>query len=216
MKTLPPVLVIETLKISSIYPWLWLLDITFPGSGSPDFRLVHNNENITYGGNPYTKFPFTVKPPSRSAKGVIPTWEIDLANAKRVLDPYLWTYNGLNGTAVKMRIVNSGHLTADHSELETDLEVIKGASDDKWVYLTLGGPNYLTKLWPGIRYLANHCNWLHYGGFKGAECNGLGVHTPAYTAATTCDGTLATCRTLGNSNRFGGHPGLNSIGIRVV
>jgi phage-related protein len=106
-------------------------------------------------------------------------------------------------------MVNSGYLDVDHTELETDLSVLKGASDASWITLTLGGPNYLVQTFPQLTYIADHCNWLTVGGFKGAECAYSGV-------ATTCDGLLTTCRTLNNSRRYGAHQGLTKTNFRLV
>ncbi len=169
MKDLPPVLIIETLKIASTHPFLWLIDLVLPDD-SDTFRFAHNTEDITYLGNLYRKAGFQIELPSSQAKGQIPTWTLRVPNANWMLEPYLWQYRGLNGAKVKLRIVNAGYLDVDHSELEVDLEVIKGKSNDKWAIFTLGGPNFLNRIFPAIRYLANHCPWLKVGGFKGAEC----------------------------------------------
>ena len=208
MLNLPPVLIIETLKISSIYPFLFTLDITLPDNVTKLY-FVHNTEDIVYGGQAYTKFPFQIEYPSSQSKGQIPNWIIRISNVTRVLEPYLEQFKGLNGTKIKMRIVNSGHLNVDHSELETDF-VSKSATDDsEWVTFTCGGPNFLNQMFPILRYIAGSCRWLGMGGFKGVECGYTG-------AAATCNGLLATCRSYGNSRRYVGYLGLASKGARIV
>jgi len=200
-----PVLIVETLKISSIYPFLFLLDLTLPDNTTKIY-LVHNGEDITYQGRTYTKFSFQVELPSTDTKGSIPQWTIRVSNVSRVLEPYLEQFKGLNGTKIKLRIVNAGHLDIDHAELETDLEVQQSFSDAQWVTFVCGGPNFLNQMFPYIRYFADTCAWKK--NFKGAEC--------AYTgAAVTCDGTLKRCRQLGNSRRYGGKPGLGG-GVKIV
>ncbi len=203
-----PVLIIETLKISSIYPWLFTLDLTLP-DGTTKLYLVHNTEDITYLGQTYMKFPFQIELPSGRSKGQIPQWTIRVSNVTRVLEPYLEQFKGLNGTKIKMRIVNAGHLTINHAELETDLEVLQASSDAEWVTFICGGPNFLNQMFPVLRYISGSCRWLGVGGFKGAEC--------AYTgSASTCDGTLKRCRELSNSKRYAGYPGLSSRGAKLV
>lgn len=56
---------------------------------------------------------------------------------------------------------------------------------------------------PGRKLLANSCNWLSIGGFRGVYCQYNGT-------ATSCDGRLATCRALGNAARYGGAPSVDN------
>ena len=206
MLNLPPVLIIETLKISSINPFLFLLDITLPDNITKLY-LVHNTEDIIYQSRTYTKFPFQIELPSSRSKGQLPNWTIRVSNVTRILESYLEQFKGLNGTKIKMRIVNAGYLTVDHSELETDLEVLSSMSDAEWVTFICGGPNFLNQVFPAIRYISGSCRWKK--DFKGAEC--------AYTgSATSCDGLLTTCRSYNNSRRWVGYPGLASKGARLV
>src|SRR3990172_6911552 len=113
MLNLPPVLVIETLKISSIHPFLFLLDLTLPDEMTT-FYLVHNTEDVVYQGRTYAKFPFQIELPATKSKGQLPRWTIRVSNATRVFEIYLDQYKGLVGTQIKIRIVNAGYLEVDH------------------------------------------------------------------------------------------------------
>ncbi len=220
MIDLPPVLVIELLKIKSIHPWVFLVDFTLPDA-SQTFYYAANNENVVFGGNTYLKGWFQLELPTTSSKGKVTTWKLRIPNVRWALEPYLWQYDGLKGSPVKIRIVNLGYLSANHSELEVDLEVQQGGSDARVAEFVLGGPNFLTKMFPFMVYTADWCPWVVIGGFKGEECLGSGDpnypwQNANYTAATSCDGTLNTCRYFGNSRRYGGKKGLSQRGIRIV
>ena len=206
MLNLPPVLVIETLKISSIHPFLFLLDLTLPG-GITTFYLVHNTEDVVYQGRTYARFPFQIELPSTKSKGQLPRWTIRVSNATRVFEAYLDQYKGLIGTQIKIRIVNAGYLDVDHSELETEVEVLQASSSEEWVIFTCGIVNFLNQIFPQYRYIAESCIWVR--NFRGAECAYAG-------AAAACDGAFKTCREYNNSARFGGKPGLSGRGVRLV
>ncbi|MCL4492339.1 MAG: hypothetical protein M1510_10665 [Nitrospirae bacterium] len=207
MLNLPPVLIIETLKISSIHPWLFLLDIVLP-NGTPIY-LVHNTEDIVFQGRTYQKFSFQIELPSTKAKGAIPNWTLRIGNALGALEYYLDQFKGMNGSQVTIRIVNAGYLSKDHSELETELIVLASDSGAEWVTFTLGGPNYLLQNWL-YRYLADSCPWKSR--FKRSDNIECGYTGPA----TTCDGTLTTCRSYGMSRRYGGSPGLANNSERIA
>ncbi|MDH4029145.1 MAG: hypothetical protein OEU95_09970, partial [Nitrospirota bacterium] len=116
-------------------------------------------------------------------------------------------YKGLNNSRVKIRIVNSGYLTADHSELETDIEVLSSTSDELWVTFQLGGPNFMNRRFPPYVYVADHCIWVRH--FKGPECGYTGPDG-------TCKGTLEDCQMKGQNRRYSGKPGLSVRGVRLV
>lgn len=205
---LPPLIVKEKNKISSIHPFFMLLDITL--TDNTKFYLVHNTEDITFNGQVYIAFPFQVELPKISSKGEIPTWTIRVSNVTRVLQASLEALNGAVGSTIVMRIVNAGFLNENYAELETTLKVLATQCDAYWVTFTLGGENLLRRRFPLYRYIANYCPWVSR--FKQADNVECGYSGPA----TTCNGTLANCRLKGNSRRFGGKVGLSNIGVRLV
>lgn len=210
MKQLPAALIIEKNKLASTSPWLVLLDITLIDAANPAnttvLRLVRNTENVTFGGNLYTAFPFNIEPTQYSSKGEIPTVTLQACNITRAIQEDLEAYNGGIGSTVLVTVVSAAHLAEDYAELQMLFDVIACTTDATWVTFTLGAPNPLTKRFPLDRYLPNHCGWA----FKSCECGYAGV------TYTTCNRTYTDCETRGRTARFGGFLGLRSGGVRVV
>lgn len=208
-RNLPPLLVWGKNKLASADPILCLLEITLTDSAQTKIYICHNTENVSWNGKTWTAFPFQIELPKISSKGEIPYWTIRLSNVTRVFQAYMEALNGGIGSTVIMRFVDSGHLDKgnDAIYIEIAMEVLASESDAQWITFRLGTENLLRKTFPQERYIANHCLWAFK--FKGAECGYTG-------SATTCDGRLETCRSYGNSRRFGGKPGLGRIGVRLV
>ncbi len=203
MKNLPIALILEKNKLATPNPWLILLDITLPDSTV--LYLVKNTEDIVFQARTYTAFPFELDPVSESSKGEIPALQLRMSNVTRVLEGYLEELDGAIGTTVLIRIINAAHLSEDFSELEMAYDVTATNSDAQWITFSLGAPNPLRRPFPRKRYMPESCNWE----FKSAECAYAG-------AATSCARTLDACRTLSNSARFGGFPGLSAQGVRLA
>ncbi|MCK9420204.1 MAG: DUF1833 family protein [Nitrospirae bacterium] len=204
MKNIPASLILEKNKLATSSAWLLLIDVTLPDSG-PSFNLVRNNEDISWNGTLYSAFPFELDLPDENSKGEIPMATLMISNVTRALLPYLHQYGGGVGSTVVLHIVNSGHIAENASDLDLTFEVMSTEDDTQWINFKLGAPNPLRSTFPKYRYLAAHCRWT----FKGAEC--------AYAGGlTTCGRTLDDCRTRANSTRFGGEPGLDAGGIRIV
>lgn len=205
MKSLSTNLIAEKNKLHSGNVWLVLLEITL--TDDTVIRLVNNTENITYGGNVYTRFAFDLGIVEADISGQIPMVRLRVCNVTRFLTPYLNSLDGGLESTVKITVVNSGHLTEDFSELELEFNVITCEADEKYVVWQLGMANPRNQRFPLYRYLADHCLWA--GNFKGAECGYSG-------SETTCDGTLDTCREYGNTSRFCGFSGMAEDGIKIA
>lgn len=186
-------------------PWLPLLELTLPAPDNTVFRIVPNNEDVTFQGNVYTAFPIQVELPKESSKGEIQTISLMVSNVTRVLQGHLEALNGGVGSTVNMIIVNTAHLTEDYAELTMEFDVLSAECNAQWVTLKCGTANPLRRRFPGFKYMAGHCNWQ----FKSAECAYSGLDTD-------CERTLSACMAKGNSTRFGGYPGLAPGGLRVV
>lgn len=203
MLNLPPTVLREVNTLDADSPWLILLDINI--SGEEPIRLVNNNEDVTYQGNVYIAFGFTITMPTQSSKGEIPSVQLSVANSTRTLQTYVEQYSGGVGAAVTLTVVNAAHLSEDYAELTTTLTVIGCQCNAQWVVFTLGAANPLNKKFPPNQYIAAHCRFK----FKGTYCGYDGFETE-------CNKTIDRCRELQNASRFGGHLGLDSTGIRLV
>lgn len=197
MKVLSSAIVSEKNKISTDGVWLVLLEISFPGEES--VYLVHNTEDITWGGNLWQAFPFEVNTVSEDGQGGLPSYTIRVSNVGRALTVLIDEHDGGNGATTILRVVHSEHLE-DLNPVFMDVATIVACSVDlEWVTFTLGAENPMILRSPRQRYLQNHCR---YKEFKGALC--------AYAGPVgVCDRTMATCKELGNLARFGGAPGIS-------
>jgi len=205
MLALPSLVTLEKNKLSTTSAWLVLLTITLPDATI--FRLVRNNEDITYQGAVYTAFDFSLETVEFDAKGKLPLVNLKIQNVDRILQAYIEAQDGIVGSVVLLQVVNSSLLAQDFSELDLTFSVQKTSVDSKYVILELGVPSPLNKRFPLYRYMGAICNWVSV--FKGAECKYVG-------AVTTCDGQRETCERLNNLLNYGGFSGLGQGGIRFV
>jgi len=180
MKNIPANLIIEKNKLSSAGAWLILLDITLTDGNI--FRLVRNNEDITFCGNVYTAFNFEIEPTEQNNKGEIPTVTLRVSNITKLIEAELQDLNGGIGSSVKVTVVNSENLTEDYSELEMMFEVLACNTSSKWVVFTLGAPSPLRQQFPLYKYLALHCGYRRFNrpsgdypecGYTGKDIEGI-------------------------------------------
>ena len=156
MRSLSSNLIAKKNELNSSDPWLVLLEITLNDDDGTVFRLVRNNEDVTFEGEVFTAFSFEVEPFEYSSEGNIPTLTVRVTNISRLLQPYMETLNGGVGSTVKMIVINSGLLLEDYSDFEETFEVLSCVCDVKWVTFSLGSPSPMRKRMPLYRYLALH------------------------------------------------------------
>lgn len=204
MKSLPLALRQAKNVFGQTSPWLMLLTVTLPAPNNTVFRLVPNTEDIVFEGQTYTAFPVEIDLPDESSKGEIPSLSLRVSNVTRVIQGHLEALNGANGTTVKLVIVNAGLLTENYAELTMDFEVLSSSYNSQWITFKCGASNPLRRRFLD-KYFATHCNWQ----YKSVEC-------ASASADATCDRTLTTCRAKNNAPRFGGYPGLDAGGLRLV
>lgn len=212
MKSLSDNLIAEKNKIHATEPWLILLDITLDdeevSSGPTVFRFVRNNEDITYRGNIYTAFPFTLGWVASNIDGEIPRVTLKVSNVTRILAPYLNALDGGLDSTVTITLVNNGLLAEDYSELELDFTVMGCSSDAYWVTWTLGMFNPSHQRFPLFRFVANYCPYTFFNDGTG-ECGYNGD-------LESCLHTYSDCIAHGNEKRFGGDLGMQSDGIKIA
>jgi lambda family phage minor tail protein L len=194
MLTLSPAAILEKNKVSSTGVWLILLEIIV--SPAITVRIVHNNENIDWGGHTWVAFPFQLGEISEDGKE-IPRLTLKVSNISGILQQYLEQTNGGTDSTVILRVVHSGHLDLGTAEIEETFAVQMVTTDAYWATFTLGGDFTLMRRLPLRRYLKDFCPYA----FKDAEC---GYNGPE----TACSKTLVRCRELNNAARFGGEPAL--------
>lgn len=194
--TLPLALRLEKNKLISTAPWLVLVAITLPDTSV--IRIVKNTEDVPFGGNVYTAFAFELGDQRASGDGKVQSLSLRVANPARAFTPYLEEYEGLVGCSLVLSLVHADNLGSDYTDLILNWEIMATTvPDEEWIEFTLGAESPIRRRFPLYVITPLSCNWL----FKGVECAYAGV-------ATTCDRTLDNCRTLNNSGRFGGRPGV--------
>ena len=191
--------------------WLAILDIMIPLAEPLYLRVVNNNENIFFGTPPqeYTAYAFSISLPKQSSAGEIGTTQLVVQDVGKTLRKYIEDLNGGYGTTVLLRVINTDYLTdtTDYAELSIDFDLMDAAIKDDNITFTLGAPNLLRQTFPPGRYIADHCQWISR--FKGFECKYSG-------SETSCNGTRAQCRALGNTKNYGGFPGLADSSMRLA
>ena len=203
MKTLPSALIIEKNLLSNTHPWYALLDVEL--TTGVYIYLVQNTENVTYNGQEYTAFPFSIGVSKQTSKGEISSVQFRVCNINRVMQGYIEDYDGFIGKSITLRLVNAAHLSEDYAELTVTYEINSCSANAEWVTFDCGAPNPMSKRFPLYRYIGSHCNFV----FKSVECGYSG-------AVTTCDRTLLSCAAKYNTPRYGGYKGLLGGNIRVA
>lgn len=194
-RTLPSYAITEKNKLQGTGAFINLvqLDIT----GESPLRFAQNNEDVAWNGNTYSGFPIRIGDIAENLQGRISTAAVQISNVDRTLEPYLANHDGAVGATITLTIVHSAHLSETTPVIEDVFTVMETASDEDWVYFSIGGISPFQRRFPRDRYLSTVCR--HF--FKGALCLYDG-------ADTTCDHTLVDCRSKGNQAQFGGSPGI--------
>jgi phage-related protein len=207
MKNLSANIIAEKNKLHSVYPWVLLLEITL--TDDTKYYFCDNNEDVSFGGNTYTAFPFELGFINSDIEGSIPVVELRVCNISRLLTPYLNSLDGGLGSTVKLTVVNTNLLAEDYSELEMEFTVMDcDAVDAYWINWRLGMFNPNRQRFPLFRYLGTFCPYNFYNDGTG-ECGYSG-------ALTECEHTYEDCYAHGNEENFGGDLGLQGNGLKIV
>ena len=179
--------------------WLLLAEFRLKNSAydsnySSYIYLVRNTEDIIWNRKTWIAFPFDLDD-IKESKSEFPEINLKVSNVTRYLQPYIEEYKGLVGSDVVIRVVHSGHLNLNQSELEENFTITSTSANALFVTFKLGGNFPINTRFPSERYLKNFCPLI----FKSVSCGYNG-------ATTSCDKTLTACRAMGNSKRFGGYP----------
>lgn len=207
MLDIPLNLILEKNKISTSSAWLILFKVEFVSTDI--LYLVNNNEDIVFEGQTYTATALKLAQIKRDGNSTLSSLRVSIVNVDRLMQQKVEEYNGAEGAAVTLTVVNTVYLdptTGDidkYAELERQYDVVGCSSDEKWVNFTLGAPNPLQFKLPKDQYSPLYCRFV----YKWYKC--------AYTGAepsgeTTCNLTLADCKLRNNQNRFGAEEGMNS------
>lgn len=209
--TLSPTVIAEKNKRNnpdSVF--LYAIEVTIPGSEEPA-RVVLNTENITWRGVEWVAGSFQIEGLDSKSSGEVPQCTVSISNVNRVFEAYVQDWdtwcknNGYSPIEVTLYEVNTADLDNDEPCSEHTYWLKQPSTDAEKAefLLTASNPDNQRAPFNLIRK-----DWCYYK-FKGPRCGYSG-------AATACDRHLATCRSLGNSVRFGGCPGAGKTGLTLA
>ena len=191
----------EKNELSTDSAFIVLLDIRL---GEETVRICYNTDDVTWNGNLYQAFPFTIGEVTENTDGSDPDVELKVDNVSQALQCAVEEANGGNGTEVILRVVNSLALETDYAEMEEFFVVTKTQVDQQYITFHLGSEYSSRTRRPLNRYMKNSCSFK----YKDVRC-GCTSNYP------TCDHTLTDCRARGNSHRFGAFQGIDQKGVYV-
>jgi phage-related protein len=199
--------IIEKNKLASSVPFILLAKIEIYDSTTQAFvetvYIANNSENVTFGGQTYVAFPFTIE--LRYEAGAIPDISMSAVDFQKVLLGKLNTYGGATGSRVTIVIANTGNLGAG-AEIEEVFEVLSASANEWKITLRLGAESVIARQFPGRTQMKDRCSWR----YKSAECGYTG-------ALPSCDLSLQGangCAAHNNTVNFGGFPAIQNRGIR--
>lgn len=191
--------------------WLIALEMEVPGL-SESVRIVTGTDDITWRECTWVAFPFEFDEITETSKSEVPKIDLRISNVGRVMETYLDQYNQFlksNERApiiVNLYLINSKNLAQPTPEIEHTFQLKKPRTNAQWCTLSLSADNPYKRRFPQNRILSDVCR---YKIFKEPRCGYVGP-------ATTCNRSLARCRELGNSNRFGGFLGSGASGLQIT
>lgn len=173
-------------------------------NGSDDLRLAEYDQDVTYAGDVYTRFPITHENISENTQGEVDQVSVTLANVSRIIQGYLENFD-LRGKKVIIRKVWADKLADPGARTDFVYYVDSYTADEKNVTFILSSKfDVLDLELPARKFSRNYCSWK----FKSLQCGYAG-------AEGQCNKTLQRCRELSNQLRFGGFPSIPSRRIFV-
>jgi lambda family phage minor tail protein L len=174
-------------------------------NGSDDLNFAGFDQDVTFAGTVYTRFPIKHEFVAENNQGQIDQVKITLANVSRLIELYLEQYD-FRGKKVIIRTVWADQLSDPDAYIDDVFYIDNYTADQSNVEFTLTGKfDVLGVDLPARRYARNYCVWK----FKSAECGYAG-------AELTCDKTQQRCKQLENYQRFGGFPSVPTRRIYIM
>ncbi|MFH2137445.1 MAG: hypothetical protein ABII88_02915 [Candidatus Omnitrophota bacterium] len=173
--------------------------------GVNDLHLAGFDQDVTYNGVLYSKFPITHEFISENNQGQIDQVKVRLGNVSRLIQLYLEQLD-FRGKKVIIRMVWQDQLLDPDAYIDDVFYIDSYSADQKNVEFALTSKfDVLGVDLPARRYSRNSCAWK----FKSAECGYPG-------GETVCNKTKQRCKQLGNYERFGAFPSVPTRRIYVM
>jgi phage-related protein len=187
--------ILQKNKISNTTAFVVLLEITIPDMADP-IRVCYNNENIIWNNQTWIAFPFELGEVNE-CKSELPSLDLRISNVNKVIGGYIEKAGGGTGATVIIRVINTANLDTPEPDLEETFAVQQVTADVNNVTIKLGADAATTLRRPFWIYTCRNCRWK----FKSVQCGYNGDQI-------ACDKTLAQCKKIGNSERWGGQVGI--------
>jgi len=182
-------------KLTSKDTWLLLIKLEWEGE-DPGY-LCLNGAPITWLGQTWSPGIFSLSGMNETKDSEVPSVSLNFYDLLDEVIPIIDSLDGAAGAIITAYVVHSTLLANPDPELEEQMEVIETSFDDsRRVTVKLGAENLADLRCPLHRYLKNQCRFT----FKDSACLYSG-------SEISCNRTLARCRELENSARFGGLQG---------
>lgn len=163
--------------------WLVLLTLTNKDE-TITIRICSNTEDVLFGSNTFTSFPFQLEEVTESNKGELPTVNLVLSNVERIVQAYIEQDADLgSGWTVHIDIVHNTAIDSGVSEISYDFVTMNATADVNYVTFSCGIRNPLRQQFPRLKMLPNSCQ----NTFKKGGCTYSGNDE-------TCMKTLSDCR----------------------
>ena len=184
-RDIAPDIYTEINKTSQTAPFIWLLEVRQDDDTA--IRVCRYTTQITWGGDVYYPFPFTIDRVSESTDGANQVATVSVIDPRGDLTETLNATNGLTDAVVMVRLVHSENLDeTDVLEFRYKVSACTRSAQDKTITWTLGEMSVFGWDAPYQLYRRAVCIWA----FGGAECL-YDTNTPG--AYTTCDKTWPAC-----------------------
>ncbi len=183
-----------------------LLDFTMPDT--THLRFARYTSDVTYGGAVFTAWPFEATLAFGSTSGEVQTASLTIEDAVRWLRPYAIASNWFRDCTLAIRVICVAEPALDYAWSTATYDILTAVPQEERIAMELGGPNPTKLRFPSDLYWAYQCPYVR--GFKAdPRCGYSG-------AEASCDGSYATCESLGNAANFGGFLGLDEDGAKLV
>ena len=211
-------------RLRDMLPWIWLVEVEVPTSPPTRYRFASNLEPVNFGvnsdGDPltYSPFPIHVGEVRQTAEGDIPTIDVTVYNAERVVGFAVDEYDGLIGQPVKIILVSVSDLSNPASRIEERAEIQGVTVSAEAVTFTLSAYSLYRAQLPAFRHVSRSCRW-QYGSAPCGYQLVAGATESVGGGFSTCPKTVEACEERGadelargatvlHPQRFGGFPGI--------
>jgi phage-related protein len=205
----------EKNKLASTSLWILALKIVIPGYGT--IRVADTRENVTWDGETWAAFPFQIEEVTDSASSEVQRVVIRVSNVSRALDAYIQTYdnyikaNGHSPLTVDIYLLNSLNLGSAVPEVWHRFQLKKPETSSMWATFTLSVPDISRQRFPPSRFLKATCRFR----FKDRRCKYVGAETVCGQGTGKASHSFDACDAHGNTENFGGFPGIGFKGLRL-